>query len=343
MIEAGTGNLLEAPVDALVNTVNTEGVMGKGLALQFKKAFPEVFKDYARACREGRVQIGAMHVVARGLLQPRWVINFPTKQQWRQPSRRAYIEEGLADLVRQIEALQIRSIAVPPLGCGNGGLAWAEVEPIIARALAPLTDVRVLLFAPAGAPPPAAMIDRRPRPEMTPGRAVFIAAMADYNQPYEYGVTLLEAQKLAYFLQVAGEPLRLDFVAHHFGPYADALRKVLEHIDGHYTRGYGDATGGRDRVIELVDGAAAEASAYVATHPDTRARLERVRRLIETFETPFGMELLATVHWVATHLEQPTLDAVVTGVHAWSERKQREMKRGHIEAAWQRLGEQRWI
>ena len=160
MIERGEGNLLLADVDALINTVNTEGVMGKGLALQFRKAFPEAFTDYERACAAGEVQVGRMHVVRR-LASPRFIINFPTKQHWRQPSKLAYVRDGLRDLVSQIRALGITSIAVPPLGCGNGGLDWAEVRPLIEQAFAQLPDVRTLVFAPAGAPLAGDVVDRR--------------------------------------------------------------------------------------------------------------------------------------------------------------------------------------
>lgn len=146
-IERGTGDLLAADVEALVNPVNTVGVMGKGLALQFKQAFPDVFASYASACHAGDVSIGRMHVVRR-LVPPRFIINFPTKQHWRNPSKLEFIEAGLIDLVSQIQRLAIRSIAIPPLGCGHGGLSWTAVQPLIVESLRAIPDVRVLLFEP---------------------------------------------------------------------------------------------------------------------------------------------------------------------------------------------------
>lgn len=148
-VERGTGNLLAADVEALVNPVNTVGVMGKGLALQFKRAFPEVFASYERACGHDDVTTGKMHVVERRT-PPRFIVNFPTKQHWRSPSKLEYIRDGLVDLIRTIESLGIRSIAIPPLGCGNGGLPWSEVRPLIVDAFAELPEVRVLLFEPPG-------------------------------------------------------------------------------------------------------------------------------------------------------------------------------------------------
>ena len=146
-IETGHGDLLAAEVDALVNPVNTQGVMGKGLALQFKKSFPDVFSDYAHACKQGTVEVGRMHVVQRAST-PRFVINFPTKQHWRTPSKLELIETGLVDLVARVRELGIRSIAIPPLGCGLGGLAWSEVRPLIVAAFESVPDVRVVLFEP---------------------------------------------------------------------------------------------------------------------------------------------------------------------------------------------------
>lgn len=155
MIETTSGDLLKAPVEALVNAINTVGVMGKGIALQFRQAYPQMFRDYARACRSGKVQLGKMHIhdLGSGLaVGPRWIINFPTKAHWREQSRLADIEAGLKDLVGVIERLQIRSVAVPALGCGLGGLNWTDVHALIDAALGKLPDVKVLVFA-AAAPP----------------------------------------------------------------------------------------------------------------------------------------------------------------------------------------------
>jgi len=148
MIEHGRGNLLEAQVAALVNTVNTEGVMGKGIALQFKQAFPDNFKAYAKACAHKEVSVGKMFVFDRGVHSPRWIINFPTKKRWRLPSCFDYVDAGLVDLIRTVRKLGILSIAVPPLGCGNGGLSWEEVRPRIVAAFAEASEIRVLLYDP---------------------------------------------------------------------------------------------------------------------------------------------------------------------------------------------------
>lgn len=342
-IERGRGNLLEADVDALVNTVNTEGVMGKGLALQFKKAFPENFASYERDCAKGEVTPGRMHVVQR-LASPRYIFNFPTKKHWRQPSKLEYIRDGLANLVFHVNKLGVRSIAIPPLGCGNGGLAWADVRPLIFAAFEQVPDVRVLLFEPSDAPSPDKVIDRRATPTMTPGRAAVLALMGQYVETeYDYRLSLVEVQKLAYFLQEAGEALRLDYRAHHHGPYADNLRKALRNMEGHYTRGIGDGRNAPETPLELLPGAVDSAREYLQTRPETHARLERVARLIEGFETPFGMELLATVHWVMRHdANGGGVDVVIAKVHGWSARKKSQMKPGHVRAAWSRLHEQGW-
>lgn len=342
-IELGTGNLLTADVDALVNTVNTQGVMGKGLALQFKKAFPEAFTSYELACRNGEISTGRMHVVRR-LASPRYIINFPTKKHWRNPSKLEYIQTGLTDLVQQVRTLGIQSMAMPPLGCGHGGLAWRDVRPLIEAAFAGLTDVRVVLYAPAGAPVATEIIDRRPVPPMTPGRAAVLALMGAYLKTgYEYRLSLVEVQKLAYFLQVAGERLRLTFHPHHYGPYADTLRKALRNMEGHQIRGVGDGDNKPGTKIDVLPGAFDAASKFLADQPASVERLEKVAKLIEGFESPFGMELLGTVHWVMTHdADANDVDDVVKHVHGWSARKQSAMKDGHIRAAWSRLNELGW-
>ena len=347
MIEIAKGNLLEAPVEALVNTVNTQGIMGKGIALQFKQAFPEMFRDYEKACKAGQVRLGKMHVYDRGGLTggPRWIINFPTKNHWRQRSRLADIEAGLEDLVATVRRLGIRSIAVPPLGCGNGGLDWADVRPRIEGAFAELPDVKVRLFAPGHTPRPEAMPNRTERPKMTAGRAALIALMDRYLKglldPF---VTLLEIHKLMYFLQEAGLELRLQYEPKPYGPYARNLRQVLIRLEKHYTRGYGDGKDAPRRPIELLPGAVEEAKAFLREHPDILRRMDRVVELIDGYEDSYGLELLSTVHWVMRHnpeaREKP--QAAIKAVCNWTARKRRNLKPDHLLKAWQRLKEQGW-
>jgi O-acetyl-ADP-ribose deacetylase (regulator of RNase III) len=348
VIHIARGNLLEAPVDALVNTVNCVGYMGKGIALQFKQAFPANFRAYESACKLGDVVPGRMLVHDHGMLiQPRYIINFPTKRHWRGKSRMEDIEAGLAALVEEIRARGIRSIAIPPLGCGLGGLEWNEVQPKIEAALAALPDVDVHLYAPAGAPDARKMPVRTERPDMTSARALFIKLMDSYAA-LDYSRTLLEVQKLAYFLQVAGEPLRLRYEAGTYGPYAHNLNKVLERLEGHYIRGYGDSQRPGAQ-IELLEGAVEAAEGYLAQDLESRRRLERVTQLIEGFETPYGMELLATVHWVAVaggrdgSPPADDVEAAIRMVHAWNPRKQQIFKPHHVRTAWDRLTQRGWI
>lgn len=349
MFEVTRGNLLEADVEAVVNTVNTEGVMGKGIALQFRKAYPDNYEAYRRSCEAGEVVPGRMFVFERSALtNPRYVINFPTKRHWKSKSRMSDIEAGLDALVEDVHRLGIHSVAVPPLGCGLGGLAWPAVRARMEAAFARSPDVRWLVFEPVGAPDPTAMRNRTARPRMTAGRAAVIGLIDRYLVPgFDYPVSLLEIQKLVYFLTESGEKLnQVEFVKHHYGPYADVLRHVLEKMDGHFTSGYGAGDNKPETPIQLLPGAAAEADAFLAEHPATLERYERVGQLIEGFETPYGMELLATVHWVATR-ENPeaarSADAALESVRSWNKRKADLMRPEHVAAAWERLRELGWL
>ncbi len=342
MIAYRHGNLLEADAEALVNTVNCVGVMGKGIALQFKQAFPDNFRAYARACRAGEVQLGRMLTVATDrLTNPRYIINFPTKRHWRGKSRLEDITAGLDALLAEVRRLGIRSIAVPPLGCGNGGLDWAEVRPLIEAALGDLPEVQVFVYEPQGAPAAEAMPVATRRPALTRARSLLIRLMELYRIP-GYRLSLLEIQKLAYFLQAAGEPLRLSYGRNKYGPYAENLNFVLQKLEGHFIRGYGDRS--RDAEVYLLPGAVEEARAVLAEAPDAAQRLERVARLIQGFETPYGMELLATVHWVGQEDSQALTDlpTAVARVQEWNPRKRLVFPPHHIRVAWQRLQDERW-
>jgi len=343
MMESGNGNLLTADAEALVNTVNCVGVMGKGVALQFKQAFPENYRRYVQACAAHEVQPGHMFVVpTESLLNPRFIINFPTKRHWKARSRLEDIESGLTALIETVRQYDIHSIAIPALGCGNGGLHWPDVKPRIEAAFADLSDVQVILFGPGRAPETTEMPVATSRPRMTLARAVLVLILERDRIP-GYRLTLLEVQKLAYFLQVAGVPFRLDWAKGPYGPYAESLNHVMQRMEGHYLRGYGDRS--RQATIYPLPEASEAARAFLATTPEAEQPLARVSQLIEGFETPHSMELLATVHWVTQEDSAAAADAAVAvdRVHAWSERKRELLKAEHIRKAWQRLHDEQWL
>ncbi len=345
MIEFTSGDILKDDVDAIVNTVNCVGIMGRGIALQFKNAWPENFKAYEAACKREEVQPGRMFVYEVGqLTTPRYIINFPTKRHWRGKSRIEDIESGLKALVSEIRQRGIRSIAIPPLGSGLGGLDWNDVRPRIEAAMRELPDVRVRIFEPKGAPASDVMHHSREVPTMTAGRAALVELMGRYIRGLlDPTITLLEVHKLMYFMQEAGEPLRLKYVKAPYGPYAENLRHVLRAIEGHLVAGYADGGDAPDKPLTLVPGAVDDANAFLEANALTRERFDRVGRLVEGFETPFGLELLATVHWVARH-ESPgrTPAEVVERTYAWNDRK-RQFTPRQIGIALNVLTKQGWL
>ncbi len=344
MIERKTGDILSADAAALVNTVNCVGVMGRGIALQFRKAFPRNYDAYKAVCdgkklRPGMVLTYELHQ----LHNPQLIINFPTKRHWKGKSRIEDIASGLEALVEEIRRRNIRSIAVPPLGCGLGGLDWAEVRPMIERAFAALPDVQVLLYEPNGAPVIEGMAKVRKPPEMTIGRAVLLCLMRRYlGALMDPSVSLLEIHKLMYFMQETGEDLQLRYQKALYGPYAENLRHVLNLIEGHFISGYGDAEDNPDKQIELWPDASEQAETFLRNHPSTHKRFDRVTELIEGFETPFGMELLATVHWVAKHEGAGSDEGAIAKTYAWNARK-RMYKEAHIRLAWENLSRKGWL
>lgn len=343
MIEFLHGDILRADAQALVNTVNCVGYMGRGIALQFRRAFPSNFKVYERECKQGAMEPGKMLIVETGQLTgPKYIVNFPTKRHWRGKSRIEDIEAGLDALVADVKRLGIRSIAIPPLGCGLGGLDWADVRPRIERAFAPLTEVTVLIYEPAGAPRPEERTVSKNVPKLTPGRAVLVGLMERYLRGLmEPWVTLLEVHKLMYFAQVAGEPLRLKFTQAPYGPYAENLRHVLAAIEGHLVSGYADGGDRPDKQLALVPRAVEESRAFLAGNTDSLVRFDRVVQVVEGFETPFGMELLASVHWVAANGAGDPGE-VLQALHRWNERKKR-FTLEQVRLAYHRLADGGWL
>jgi O-acetyl-ADP-ribose deacetylase (regulator of RNase III) len=324
MLRFTQGNLLDASAEALVNTVNEIGVMGKGVALMFRERFPENAGIYMEASRAGRVRVGRMLVTPTGELFPKWIIHFPTKKHWRNPSRLEWVRDGLEDLARVVRELGIRSIALPPLGCGNGGLDWQQVRPMIESALAELSDVEFIVFEPTGAyqnAPKRAGVEK-----LTPARALVTEIVRRYSV-LGLDCTILEVQKLAYFLQRSlrglglPDPLDLGFTADRYGPYADRLRHLLNGLDGSYLHAekrLSDA--GPLDLIWFEASRRPALEAYLASmeaEPFLPA-LERTAALIDGFESPLGMELLATVDWLlAGQAVEPTVGALREAVADW--------------------------
>lgn len=340
MIRFTTGNILEAEAEALVNTVNCVGIMGRGIALQFKIAFPDNFKAYKQACDQGEVMPGRMLVFDTGYLgSPKFIINFPTKRHWRGKSRIEDIASGLQALRKEISSRNIRSIAIPPLGSGLGGLDWRAVRPMITAALSDM-DIQATIFEPGEAP---AKIVARNAPEMRPGRAALVVLMHRYLggllDPF---VTLLELHKLLYFMQEAGQGLKLRFKKGHYGPYAENLRHVLTEIEGYFISGYRDGGDDPEKRLEIVPGAVADAEKFLEGDDHTRERFDRVAALVEGFETPRGLELLATVHWVVKQEGASNAEEALRLVHAWNEGK-KQFTRHQVELAFRTLSDRGWL
>jgi len=344
MIEYKTGNILTEETEALVNTVNCVGIMGRGIALQFKNIFPENFKFYADACKQNEVKPGRMLVFETGrLTYPRYIINFPTKRHWKGKSRIEDIEAGLVALIEEVRSRNIRSIAIPPLGSGLGGLDWAEVRPRIESALKELSDRKIIIFGPNQEVSDTKNNHSRNVPKMTPGRAVLVGLIDRYLRglldPF---VTLLEVHKLMYFMQCAGEELNLVYMKGSYGPYAENLRHVLKAIEGHLLSGYADGGDAPDKQLKLVPGALEETNAFLKDKAATQERFERVSDLVDGFETPFGLELLSTVHWIVCRDQIRAVNDVVAQTYAWNRRKKQFSTR-QIELAIDVLLRKKWI
>jgi O-acetyl-ADP-ribose deacetylase (regulator of RNase III) len=326
MIQFTQGNLLDAPTEALVNTVNTVGVMGKGIALMFKEKFPANFLAYAQACKEKRVHTGEIFVTdTHSLMGPRWIVNFPTKEHWRSPSRLEWIVAGLRDLRRFIEREHVASIAIPPLGAGNGGLDWEVIRTHIVNELCDLEGTDIVVYEPTSSYQNVAK--RSGVEKLTPARALIAELVRRY---WVLGMecSLLEIQKLAWFLERAVErthapnPLDLQFVAHTYGPYANRLSHLLDNLDGSYLhcdKRIADA--GPLDVIWFDDSKTDYLATYLKSNEikPYHAALEETALIIDGFESPFGLELLATLDWLLVKDRcEHRIESVRAGLAKWT-------------------------
>lgn len=344
MIKFTKGDLLNSDVEALVNTVNCVGIMGRGIALQFKKMYPENFEAYAAACAVNEVTPGKMFVFeTEEMTNPKYIINFPTKRHWRGNSKIEDIETGLVALKQEISRLGIKSIALPPLGSGLGGLPWPATKERIIQTFEDVADVEILVYEPHVDSDRMARHAVKSAPQLTPARAALILLMDRYVRGLmEPFVTLLEVHKLMYFLQGAGLKMRLKFVKGHYGPYAENLRHMLSDMEGYYTAGYGDGGDQPFKRIALVPNALEESKSVLAEDQTTDEKLDAISVLIKGFETPLGLELLATTHWAHTQEGKRTVGEIEQFCKGWNARKS-QFTRRQIAIALERLGDQGWI
>ncbi|NSY09589.1 macro domain-containing protein [Agrobacterium tumefaciens] len=323
MIEFTEGNLLDSDAEALVNTVNTVGVMGKGVALMFKEAFPENFKKYEAACHAKELQVGRMFVTRRdSLLGPKWIVNFPTKAHWRYPSKMEWVERGLDDLKSVIFHNHIRSIALPPLGAGNGGLEWAEVRKLMVEKLTDLENVHVVIYEPTKKYQNVAK--RTGVEKLTPPRASIAELIRRYSI---LGIecSLLEVQKLGYFLERFNQKLSLpkfefEFSANKFGPYSEKLKHMLNGLDGSYLhcdKRLADA--GPFEPIRFDESKRDMVALFMKTEGRGHLpALEATSTLIDGFESPLSMELLSTVDWLIVEMgADPTVPSIREKLGSW--------------------------
>jgi len=339
MITFLQGDLLRSDADALVNTVNTVGVMGKGIALQFKNQFPKNYKVYKEACKTGALRPGQMLVVKDGdLLREKYIVNFPTKEHWKAPSKIEYIEKGLPALKEAIIQHQIKSIAIPPLGCGSGGLDWNVVKPMIIDQLSDL-DIDILVYEPNAAIKSILQAEDKPRDaKLTPAKAMLLYLMFHYESVGDIS-SLFAANKLAYFLQESGENLRLTFTAHHYGPYSVQLNHVLGAVNGVYLKGLEQNQAKAFEPLLLNYERYAEVEQFIQSQlsPVQRERLQSVLKLIEGFESTYALELLASADYASKQPGVGNVAQVINAIKQWNPRKANLFQSEHVKLAYDHL------
>jgi O-acetyl-ADP-ribose deacetylase (regulator of RNase III) len=322
MIHYVVGNLLDSKAEALVNTVNTDGIMGKGIALQFKNMFPGNFRVYAKACKSKEIKIGKLLVTEEELLLGgrKVIINFPTKTSWRKPSEYSYIEEGLNDLVKIIQQRKIQSIAIPPLGAGNGGLNWNKVKSILEKYLSGL-DCDIRIYEPNTA---VQEVLKEERVRLTPARAMLLAVLYDLVRNGEF-VSEFSAEKIAYFLQRFGakDIFKLEYEPNFYGPYSGKVKHVLFYLNGSYIMGYSSMSKKPFEELGLVQAAESDVNDFL-NKPENAAYksiVEKTKSFLTGFYSPFGLELLSTIDFIIIDRKVNTVEDITYQLQHWSDRK----------------------
>lgn len=322
MIKFKIGNLLESDAQALVNTVNTDGVMGKGIALQFKNTYPNNYKNYVKACKEGSISIGNLLVYEEETLLngKKIIINFPTKTTWRKPSEYSYIDLGLKNLVELIKKYKIKSIAIPPLGAGNGGLDWNIVKDLLQKYLKDL-DCDIYIYEPNNA---IKEVLKKERVKLTPARAMLLAVLYELVKNGEF-VSEFSAEKIAYFLQRFGakDVFNLDYQKNFYGPYSGKVKHVLYYLNGSYLTGYSSKDKKPFENLELIFEAENDINDYLNQSENFKYLkiVEKTKKFLDGFYSNFSLELLSTVDFIKESENINDSKLIKNEIENWSNRK----------------------
>lgn len=293
MITYLQGNLFSLfnKVDAITNTVNCVGVMGKGIALEFKNRFPINYKEYRIKCASKELTIGQSFVYEiPSHLQTKYIINFPTKKHWRNPSKVEYIEQGLDNLTTLIAEYKIKSIAMPALGCGNGNLDWKVVKPIIEEKLSHLKDVNIIVFEPSIQDKQQTKQESK-RPRLTKDRKKLLLLMNEYNTSTKGPLlTYIEVNMLSYLLFFENE--KMQFTLKSNGPFLDEIKNIILLLSTYYI----------EPIPNLKPNLATQIKILNTNIPSKQEILSdehylKVKHLIKGFETYNELLVLSVTHW----------------------------------------------
>lgn len=357
MVKVLIGDLFESQAQTLVNTVNCVGVMGKGIGLGFKKRFPEMYQDYVVRCAARQVRLGIPYLYRK--LVPPWILNFPTKDHWRSVARLPDIVRGLNYLETHYKEWGITSLAVPPLGCGEGQLEWRVVGPTLYRHLDRL-EIPVELYAPFGTPlaeiestflsEPAEVAllgTRAGSSRIEPGWIALVGILARIeSEPYHWPVGRTIFQKIAYFATEAGIPTGLTHSRSSFGPYADSLKaRVTQLVNNGLIW---EERLGRMFVVKVGQTFEDAKQAYKAEIESVEPIIDRVADLFLRIRTTRQAELAATVRFAAESLaktshEKPSEKQVLSEVMQWKQRRRPPLDEAEVATTIRNLAALRWL
>jgi O-acetyl-ADP-ribose deacetylase (regulator of RNase III)/uncharacterized protein YwgA len=320
MIHYRVGNILESEADALINTVNTDGIMGKGIALQFKNAFPLNFKIYQEACKNESLKVGNLLLVEdTGLISgKKTIINFPTKTTWRKPSEYQYINDGLDELIRVIDEKNIKSVAIPPLGSGNGGLDWNIVKKMIEEKLSHLT-IDIFIYEPNKQ---IQEVLKSERVKLTEARAMLLFMLYELVKNGEF-VSEFSSEKICYFLQRFGgeKYFKLEYKPNFYGPYSAKVKYVINYLNGSYIMGYSAMDKKPFEPLELIPDGYEPVLEYINSKPEIKNTVLKTKEFLDGFYSEFALELLSTIDYIAIQKQSFDINIIKNELENWSERK----------------------